>query len=74
MYEDIILRFICPKILVSDRGLHLLNELFEEMTVKFQINHEKTTPYHPQTNGQMEHVNGIPVSILRKTTLDSERD
>ena len=74
MYENIISRFGCPKILVSDRGSHFLNELFEEMTTKFRINHRKTTPYHPQTNGQTERVNGILVSILRKTVLDSKRD
>ena len=63
-----------PKILVSDRGSHFLNELFEEMTIKFRINHRKTTPYHPQTNGQSERVNGILVNILQKTVLDSKRD
>ena len=52
MYENIILRFGHPKILVSDRGSHFLNELFEEITVKFRINHRKTMPYHPQTNDQ----------------------
>ena len=48
--------------------------LFQEMTDKFQIDHRRTTPYHPQTNGQTERVNGILVSILRKTVLDLKRD
>ena len=74
MYKNIISRFGCLKILVSNRGSHFLNELFEEMTAKFRINHRKTTPYHPQINGQTECVNGILVSILRKTVLDSKRD
>ena len=30
--------------------------------------------YHPQANGQTEHVNWILVSILWKTVLDSKRD
>ena len=47
MYENIISRFGCPKILVSDRGSHFLNELFEESITRFRINHRKTTPYHP---------------------------
>jgi transposase InsO family protein len=74
MYENIITRFGCPKILVSDRGTHFLNDLIREMTNRFQIDHRKTTPYHPQTNGQTERVNGILVSILRKTVIDSKRD
>ena len=74
MYENIISRFGCPKILVSDRGTHFLNEMFQDLTARFKIDHRKTTPYHPQTNGQMERVNGTFVSILRKTVLDSKRD
>ena len=74
MYENIISRFGVPKILVSDRGKHFLNSLIREMTGRFQIDHRKTTPYHPQTNGQTKRVNGILVSILRKTVLDSKRD
>ena len=74
IYENIISRFGVPKILVSDRGTHLLNSLIQEMTDKFQIDHRKTTPYHPQTNGQTKRVNGILVSILRKTVMDSKRD
>ena len=74
MYENIILRFEVPKILVSDRGIHFLNSLIQEMTDKFQIDYRKTTSYHPQANGQTERVNGILVSILSKTVMDSKRD
>ena len=74
IYENIIARFGCPKILVSDRGTHFLNNVIREMTERFQIDHRKTTPYHPQTNGQTERVNGILVSILRKTVQNSKRD
>ena len=70
MYENIIARFGCPKIIVSDKGTHFLNDLISWMTQRFQINHRKMTPYHPQTNGQTERVNGI----LRKTVIDSKRD
>ena len=74
MYENIISRFGCPQILVSDRGTHFLNEAIEEMTKLFQINHRRTTPYHPQTNGLAERVNQTLVRILRKTVTDSKRD
>lgn len=48
--------------------------MIREMTNKFQIDHRKTTPYHPQSNGQTERVNQTLVSILRKTLQDSKRD
>ena len=59
---------------MSNRGTHFLNSLIQEMTDKFQIDQKKTTPYHPQTNGQTERVNRILVNILRKTILDSKKD
>ena len=74
LHENIISHFGCPKILVSNRGSHFFNEAIEELTKLFQINHRKTTPYHPQTNGLAERVNQTLVRILRKTVMDSKRD
>jgi hypothetical protein len=51
-----------------------LNEAIENMASLFQINHWKTTPYHPQTNGQTECVNQTLVRILRKTVHDFKKD
>ena len=50
-----------------------LKSLFQEMTYMFQIDHRKTTPYHPQTNDQMERVNGTLERILCNTVLDSKK-
>jgi hypothetical protein len=51
-----------------------LNEAIENMASLFQINHRKTTPYQPQTNGQIERVNQTLVCILRKIVHDSKKD
>jgi len=64
LYENIISRFGCPKILVNDRGSHFHNETIELMTNIFKINHKKTTPYHPQTNGHTKRINQKLVQIL----------
>ncbi len=74
LFEQIVTRFGCPKILISDRGTHFLNSVIESMTERFHINHRMTTPYHPQTNGNTERVNQTLVNILRKTVQDSKRD
>ena len=74
MFEHIFTRFGVPKILISDRGTHFLNDLIKELTVAYGIDHRKTTPYHPQTNGLAERVNQTIVRILRKTVHDNKRD
>jgi hypothetical protein len=51
-----------------------LNEAIENMENLFQINHRKTTPCHPQTNGQTKCVKQTLVHILHKTVHDSKKD
>jgi len=43
IFEYILSRFGCPKILMSDQSSHFLNKTIEE----FQMYHQKSTPYHP---------------------------
>ena len=43
LFENIISRFGCPKILVSDREVHFFNNTIKTMTNIFQIDHRKTT-------------------------------
>jgi hypothetical protein len=48
LYENIISRFGCLKILIIDQGFHFLNDAIVDLTKLFNINHQKTTPYHPK--------------------------
>ena len=54
LYKNIMTRFGCPVELVSDQGTHFLNEVIKELTQTHMILHKKSTPYHPQANGQAE--------------------
>src|SRR5437016_13884304 len=49
IYEGIICRHGCPKIILSDRGTHFRNKLMEGLCEKFKIKHKLSSPYHPQT-------------------------
>ena len=74
IYENIIVRFGCPKEIVSDRGTHFINETITQLLDKYLIKHRKTTPYHPRANGQTEKTNGILCKIITKEVQGSTTD
>ena len=47
IFEYILSRFGCPRILMSDQGSHFLNKTIEALTAEFQMYHQKSTAYHP---------------------------
>jgi transposase InsO family protein len=59
MFEQLINRFGCPRILMSDKGTHFINNTIKAMTEDFEVYHQKITPYHPQENGIVEAFNKI---------------
>src|SRR6059058_6190562 len=71
IYEGIICRHGCPKIILSDRGTHFRNKLVEGLCEKFKIKHKLSSPYHPQTNGLVERFNRTLCESLAKV---SERE
>eukprot|EP00253_Pinus_taeda_P023648 PITA_23648 len=59
LFEYVLTRFRFPKILMSDRGTHFLNETINVLTEEFQVYHQKSTPYHLHANGTVEAFNKI---------------
>jgi len=49
--ENIFSRFGTPHTIISDNGTHFCNRAFEALMRKYDITHELSTVYHPQTNG-----------------------
>ena len=64
IFEYILSQFGCPKILVSDRGSHFLNEIIAALLEEFQMYHKKIMLYHPQANEKMEAFNKILENAL----------
>jgi transposase InsO family protein len=66
IFDDIITRFGCPKVLMSDQGTHFINNTIEALIEKFAVHHQKRTPYHPQANETVEAFNNILEITLTK--------
>jgi transposase InsO family protein len=64
IFDDIITRFGCPKIFMSDQGTHFINKIVEASTEEFVVHNQKITPYHPQENKTLEEFNKILETTL----------
>ena len=72
--QNILIRFGIPRAIISDGGLHFCNKLFETLMKKYGITHKVSTPYHPQTSGQVELANREIKHILEKTVNPNRKD
>jgi hypothetical protein len=70
LHEDIFCRHGVPTRLTSDQGSEFVNELIAVLTRNFGIRHIRTTPYHPQANGQVERTNQTLKNLLAKLAKD----
>ena len=69
LFENVVTRFGCPKILISDQGTHFVNKLIIELTVELKIQHKKKKPYHPQENGTIQAFNKVIENALTKVYI-----
>ncbi|KAK9057062.1 hypothetical protein SSX86_024429 [Deinandra increscens subsp. villosa] len=67
-------RFGAPKALISDRGTHFCNSQLEKALARYGVSHRFSTPYHPQTSGQVEVTNRGLKRILEKTVSHNRKD
>ena len=72
--ENIFSRFGVPKAIISDGGSHFCNKPFENLLAKYGVTHKVATPYHPQTNGQVELANREIKTILMKVVNSNRKD
>ncbi|PRQ58347.1 putative nucleotidyltransferase, Ribonuclease H [Rosa chinensis] len=72
--EHIFTRFGTPRAIISDGGSHFINKSFAALMKKYNITHKVSTPYHPQTNGQVEVSNREIKHILEKTVSQNRKD
>lgn len=69
--DHVCLVFNIPKTIVSDNGPAFIAETFKQMAKLLDINHVKTTPYHPQSNGAIERYHRTIGEHLRAYTEEN---
>jgi transposase InsO family protein len=76
--EDVITKFGTPRCILTDNGTHFTSSMMNELIKRIGATHLYSTPYHPQTNGQVERYNSTmdakiaTLSNVRKTDWDDQ--
>ena len=71
LYDQYFRHYGFPRCLMSDQGKEFCNNILKEMCYYLNIKEERTTPYHPRSNGTVERVHQTLRRIIAK--LDNKR-
>jgi len=72
--NEVYKRFGLPSVMISDRGPQFTSKVFEGLCKFLEIDHRKSTAYHPQTDGESERVNQEVEIYLRIFCMGKPED
>jgi hypothetical protein len=74
LYECTLTRFGCILTLVSDQGMHFINNIISHLLNHFLFQHTIYTTYYIQGNGQVESTNKVIGIMLTKLVNEKKND
>ena len=69
-----VLHFGVPDVLHTDQGKNFGSDLIKELCKLLKMDKTRTSPYHPQGNGQVERHNRVIADVLSKYCAENPRD
>ncbi|EGT58928.1 hypothetical protein CAEBREN_19301 [Caenorhabditis brenneri] len=69
--DRVVARFGPPKLLVTDQGTNFMSQKFKELLQSLNCQHNQSTAYHHEANGQVERANQTLETMIRQMK-DSE--
>ena len=74
LFEEIFTHVKVPREIVTDQGTQFTSNLVKALTEQYKIKYRKSSPYHPQANGQVESTNKVIKAILTKIVQLHHKD
>ena len=74
LWNNFILHYGFPEKIISDQGRNFESQLIGHLCQLAGVQKLRTSPYHPQTNGQCERFNGTLLNMLGTLTPEQKKD
>ena len=74
LWNNFIIHYGFPNKIISDQGCNFESELIAHVCEVAGVQKLKTSPYHPQTNGQCERFNSTLLNMLGTLTPEHKND
>ena len=74
LWNNFILNYGFPSKIITDQGRNFESELIEHLCQLAGVQKLRTSPYHPQTNGQCKRFNGTLLNMLGTLTPEQKKD
>ena len=66
LFNNAITIFGAHKEIVTENGSHFRNSFMDELTTNLGLRHDFSSPYYPQCNGQVEAINKVLKTMLKR--------